>query len=160
MFGLVHAVFGCKLLRTISVQVGDGSNTNRNTPVTVFGSGVVSVALGVVRWILTCFRLNLCIFQGKKASVVACLDIHLPRLRCCQKMLCRWIVLLLPPDTHWARSYTVFTASFLCCSDGRSIEMLGIQWLWTSTGVWAACFGIFWCVQCKPFWSGRRQLTD
>ncbi len=49
MFGLVHAVLGCKVLRPISAQVGDGSNTNRSTPVTVFGSGVVSVALGVVR---------------------------------------------------------------------------------------------------------------
>ena len=85
MFGLVSAVFGCKFLRTISAQVGDGSNTNRNTPVTVFGSGVVSVALGAVRWILTCFWLNLCIFQGKKASVVACLDIHLPTFHCCRK---------------------------------------------------------------------------
>ena len=160
MFGLVIAVFGCKLLWTISAQVGDGSNTNRNTPVTVFGSGVVSVALGVVRWILTCFRLNLCICQGKKASVVACLDIHLPTFLCCKKMLCWWIVLLLPPDTHCTRSDTVFTASLLCCSDGRGIEMLGIQRSRTSTVVWAACFGIFWCVQCKPFWSGRRQLTD
>jgi hypothetical protein len=49
MFGLFSAVFVCKVLRTISVQVGDGSNTNRNAPVTVFGSGVLSVALGVVR---------------------------------------------------------------------------------------------------------------
>jgi hypothetical protein len=49
MFGLVHAVFWCKDLRPIHVQVGDGSNTNRNTPVTVVGSGVVSVALGMVR---------------------------------------------------------------------------------------------------------------
>ena len=160
MFGLVHAVFVCKVLRPISAQVGDGSNTIRNTPVTVFDSGVASVALGSVRWILTCCRLNLCIFHGKKASVVACLDIHLPTLRCCQKFLCRWIVLLSPPDTHCARSYTVSTETLLCCSDGRSIEMLGNERSWTSTGVWAAWFGIFWCVQCKRFRSGRRQLTD
>ncbi len=49
MFGVADAVFLCKVLRSISAQVGDGSNTNRNTPVTVFGSGVVSVALGAVR---------------------------------------------------------------------------------------------------------------
>ncbi len=40
---------GPKVLRSISAQVGDGSTTNQNTSVTVFGSGVVSVALGVVR---------------------------------------------------------------------------------------------------------------
>ena len=155
----------CKVLRTISVQVGDGSNENRNTPVTVFGNGVVSVALGVVRWILTCFRLNLRIFHGKKASVVACLDIHLPTFHCCRKndllmncsVVASWYTLY---TVHCTRSDTVSTESLLCCSDGRSIEMLGNERSWTSTGVWAACFGIFWCVQCEPFWSGRRQLTD
>ena len=40
---------GVKDLQTISVQVGDGSNKNRKTHETVFGSGVASVALGVVR---------------------------------------------------------------------------------------------------------------
>ena len=70
---------------------------------------------------------------------------------------CFVFVVLSYLDTHWLRSDTVFSASFLCCSDGRSIEMLGMERSWTSTGVLAAFLGI---VPCKPFWSGRRQLTD
>ena len=51
MFRLVLVGVLGNPLHPISVQVGDGSNTNRNMPVTVFGSGVLSVALGVVRCI-------------------------------------------------------------------------------------------------------------
>jgi hypothetical protein len=36
---------------------------------------------------------------------------------------------------HTGHGLTVFPASLLCYSDGRSIEMLGMEQLWTSTGI-------------------------
>ena len=54
-------------------QVGDGTTTNRNTPVSVAGltSGVATIALGDVRRVYDCFIADCCEGAGLLADALA-----------------------------------------------------------------------------------------
>ena len=116
------------------VQLGDGSTTHRDTPVSVsgLGSGVAMIALGWVRFVAIASER----YVVSELSVCTCL---IALLLCCGTRMCdtgcrivrrRWGLLFL---TLW------FAESFLCAVQRRRGVMLGTELRWPSD----ACFFFF-----------------